>query len=303
MNLSNPPKKKQTDPIGQPAPMADSLLPAQPLAALRQLIAPMRERMQRYDEAIQALVVARDRLLDLEDLPPPDMTLAVERDLLAARGDGEALRAFDAEHGESLAAEREQRTALLREREELPALVRALEERVKRVASEMREHIPDLLQAQEQAEALFAPFAREALAAAQTYVHAVRRASTAAHALGQIVSAYRYDLFGDLKQTLSVDFFGVRGKNVLPQGLAGCSAEVLQRLDLEIAESDEALGQALTAALDAAGLSGETLRIYGPPAKDDTRRICVPENLQRERIKSMPPPLSTAAAVVTIHVP
>ena len=72
MNLFTHPKKKQSSQIGQPASKADSLLPPEPLAALRQLIAPMRERMMRYDEAIQALAVARDRLLDLEDLPPPD---------------------------------------------------------------------------------------------------------------------------------------------------------------------------------------------------------------------------------------
>ena len=122
MNLFTHPKKKPTGQIGQPASKADSLLPPEPLAALHQLIAPMRERMKRYDEAIQALAVTRDRLLDLEDLPPPDMTFTVERELLAARGDAEALRAFDAEHGDSLAAEREQRMALSREREELLSL-------------------------------------------------------------------------------------------------------------------------------------------------------------------------------------
>ena len=58
MNLFTHPKKKQTGQIGQPASKADSLLPPEPLAALRQLIAPMRERMKRYDEAIQALVAA-----------------------------------------------------------------------------------------------------------------------------------------------------------------------------------------------------------------------------------------------------
>jgi hypothetical protein len=303
MNLFTHPKKKQTGQIGQPASKADSLLPPEPLAALRQLIAPMRERMKRYDEAIQALAVARDRLLDLEDLPPPDMTLAVERELLAARGDAEALRAFDAEHGESLAAEREQRMALSREREELPARVRALEALVTKIAGEMQEHITDLFRAHEQVEELFKPFAREALAAAQGYVSAVRRAHAAAHALTKVVGSYRYDLFGDLKEKMDPELYGLRGQDVLPQGLVGCSYEELATLNHALNDLDMDVLQGLTAVLDAAGLTGERLRIYGPPAKDDSRRIYVPENLQRKRVKQMPSPLSPAAAVVTIHVP
>lgn len=303
MNLFTKPQKKQTGQTGLPATQADSLLPPEALAALRHLIAPMRDRMKRYDEAIQALAAARDRLLDLDNLPPPDMTLAVERELLAARGDAEAVRAFDAAHGDSLAAEREQRTALLREREELPARVRALEALVTRLADEMQEHIPDLFRAHEQVEELFKPFAREALAAAQGYASAVRRAHSAAHALTKVVGAYRYDLFGDLKEKMDPELYGLRGQDVLPQGLVGCSYEELATLNHELDGLDNDLLQALTSTLDAAGLTGERLRIYGPPAKDDPRRIYVPENLQRKRVKPMPPPLGSSAAVVTIHVP
>lgn len=303
MNLPTPLKKKQTGQIGQPAAKADSPLPAEALAALRQLIDPMRERMQRYDQAIQALATARDRLLDLEELPPPDMTLTVERELRVARGDADALRAFDAAHGESLAAEREQRASLLREREELPARVRALEALVVKIAGEMQEHISDLFRAHEQVEELFKPFARDALAAAQGYVNAVRRARAAAHALTKVVGIYRYDLFGDLKEKMDPELYGVRGHDVLPQGLVGCSYEELASLNLALNDLDNDLLHALTSALDAAGLSGERLRIYGPPAKDDPRRIYVPEQLCKQRFKRPAPSSSPAAAVVTINVP
>lgn len=302
MNLFVTSKKKQTGQLGQPVKKSEAMLPPEDLAALHQLIAPMRERMQRYDEAIQALAVARDRLLDLEDLPLPDMTLTVERELIAARGDAEALRAFDAEHGESLAAERAQRTALLREREELPARVHALEALVTKIAGEMADHVPDLFRAHEQVEALFKPFAREALAAAQGYVRAVRRARTAAHALTKVVGAYRYDLFGDLKEKMEPELYGLRGDDVLPQGLAGCGYEELATLNHEIDSLDTDLLQTLAATLEAAGLSGERLRIYGPPAEDDPRRIYVPEALQRQRVKRPPPSLSPLAAVVTVDV-
>lgn len=293
--------KKQTGQIGQTAEAVNTLLPADALASLRQLIDPMRERMARYDEAIQALAIARARLLDLKELPPPDMTLAVERELLVGRGDVEALRAFDAEHGENLAAERAKRETLMREREELPARVQALETLIKKIAGEMKERIPDLLRAHELVTELFKPFAKEAFAAAQTYVDAARRAHTAAEALAKTVSAYRYDLFGDFKQIMAPELYGVRGRNVLPLGLPGIRHEEIERLNHALDDIDEDLYARLTSELDAAGLSGDQLRVYGPPAKDDSRRIYTPEHLTPGRIKQMPTPLSAAAAVETIH--
>lgn len=293
--------KKQTGQIGQTAEAVNTLLPADALASLRQLIDPMRERMARYDEAIQALAIARERLLDLKELPPPDMTLAVERELLVERGDVEALRAFDAEYGEHLAAERAKREALMREREELPARVQALETLIKKIAGEMREHIPDLLRAHELVTELFKPFAKEAFEAAQTYVDAARRAHAAAEALAKTVSAYRYDLFGDFKQIMAPELYGVRGRNVLPLGLPGIRHEEIERLNHALNDIDEYLYARLTSELDAAGLSGDQLRVYGPPAKEDTRRIYTPEHPTPGRIKQMPTPLSAAAAVETIH--
>lgn len=301
MNLFTKPKKKQTGQIGQPTEVDISMLPPDDLAALRQLIDPMRERMKRYDEAIKALAIARDRLLDLQELPPPDMTLTVERELLVERGDAEALRAFDAKHGERLATEREKRAALVREREELPARVHALETLVKKIAGEMEEHIPDLFKAHDLVVELFKPFARDAFAAAKGYVSAVQRAHAAHYALTRVVSTYRYDLFGDLKETMDPELYGRRGNDVLPQGLVGCSYEEIATLNHALDDIDADFLKRLTSELEAAGLSGERLRTYRPPAKDDPRRIYTPENLTPRRVKQMPPPLSTAAAVVTIH--
>jgi hypothetical protein len=300
MNLFAKSKKKQAGQIGQTTENALSLLSPEGLAALRQLIEPMRERMARYDEAIKALAIARDQLIDAKEASPPDMSLTVQRELLVARGDAQALNSFDAEFGEALQAERDLREEALRAREELPARIQALETLVKQIATEMRAHLRDILTAQDIAVELFKPFAREAYEAAQAYVKAVQRAHSASYVLASVITVQRYDLFGDYKETMAPELYGVRGNGVLPKGLPGYSHEEIEGLTHALNETDEAFSQQLQDELAATGLRSEDLRTYGPPAADDMRRVYVPENLLKQRFKSMPTPSSHAAAVVTI---
>lgn len=297
MNLLPKLKNKQTGQIGTSAEVTATTVLGD-LTPLVNLIKPMRERMAEYDHAIHALAVARERLRDLADSPPPDMTLTVQREIAVAMGNPEVLARFDAENGAALDAERQARETAMRDREELPGRIKALEEVVRQIAQRMidRDAVTKIA---DEAETLFAPYAQRLLDAANQYADAMQEALAVAWTLKYPFEIYEYDLFADFKRSHRPELIDRAKEGILPDTVAGIDWKVLREVNERCEQINQPLAERVKQELESAGLTGERLRMYYPCSKDDHRRIYAPELTRR--VKRPEPPMSDAAAVVTIH--
>ena len=296
MNFLPKLRKNQTGQIGT-ATEATSSTRLGDLTMLSQLIKPMRHRMAEYDHAVHALSVARERLHDLADQPPPDMALTVKREIAVAMNDPEALTRFDAENGEAFKVEREAREAALRDREELPARILALEQIVRQIAKRMidEEVVGDI---EREAQQAFAPYAQRLMVAAQRFADVMQEANTAASALKQCLMIYEYDLFADLKRIHRPDLMGEVDEGILPKTMATVSWEAIQEINRQIGRIKPDVEQQMNQELAAADLLGERLRLYYPCAENDHRKISSPELTRR--VKRPPQVLSAVATRVVI---
>ena len=296
MNLISKLKKNQTGQIGA-ATEATSANRLGDLTMLTQLVQPMRHRMAEYDHAVRALSIARERLRDLADQPPPDMALTVKREIAVAMNDPEALARFDAENGEAFKVEREAREAALRDREELPARILALEQVVRQIASRMIEEevVGDI---EREAQQAFAPYAQRLMAAALHFADVMQEANSAASALNQALVIHEYDLFADLKRIHRLDLMGEIDEGILPKTMATVSWEAVQEINRRIGRIKPEVEQQMNQELAAADLLGERLRLYYPCAENDHRKISSPELTRR--VKRPPPVLNAAATRVVI---
>lgn len=297
MKLSNPLKKVSQTGKAQTT-QAEPLLDG--LDRIKALIQPMRERMQRYDQAILALAQARDRMIDLKVPQPPVMRLTVERELLLARGDSEGLARFDAEHGQALQDERNASERLQRERIEQPARIKALEQVAKEIATEMKDHMKDLFDAQQVAKDVFKPYAQACYDTAQAYVQAMQAAQAADHVLDAVTTFHWYDMFGDLKQFVKPELLSSRGDKVLPTDLPGIEFEAIRDLNHAVDRADSALYDQMRLEAEAAGLDSKPVRFYTPPGEHDERAVYTPDGLVPRRVKQMPIPVGGGFTVVSI---
>lgn len=297
MNLLPKFKNKQTGQIGTPAEATPTTVLGD-LTPLVNLIKPMRERMAEYDHAIHALAVARERLRDLADAPPPDMTLTVQREIAVAMGKPEVLARFDADNGAALEAERTVRETAMRDREELPGRIKALEEVVRQIAQRMIDH-GNITQIEKQVQDLFAPYAQRLLDSANQYADAMQDALAVAWSLKSPVEIYEYDLFSHFRGSHRPELLDRIKEGILPDTVAGIDWQVIREVNERIDQIDKPLYERVQQELATAGLKNEQIRMYSPGAEDDPRRIYTPEITRRARRPE--PPLSQEAAVVTIH--
>lgn len=305
MNLIQNVKKKQTgqvttadtDPTPTPAKEPVSLLGD--LKPLAQLVQPMRVRMKEFDHALHALSVARERQRDLDDVAPPSMDLAVQREIVVAMDDVQELARFDAENAQALQAERDARAAVVRDREELPARILALEEIVRRIAKKMIDN--DVTTTiEEETQTVFAPFAQRVMDAAQIFANAMQEAYAASAALNQAVAVNEYDLYGNLKRIHRPDLMGEVAKDdVLPQTMAGVDWEAIEDINLRIRNANPAARHQMDQELALAGIGGERLRMYTPGLPSDERKISSPE-LTRKVKRPEPSPFGMPTRVL-IH--
>lgn len=303
MNLIPNLKKKQTDhaataaitPTPIPATAPASLLGD--LTPLAQLVQPMRARMKEFDHALHALSVARERQRDLDDVSPPSMALAIQREIVVAMGDAQDLARFDAENADAVKAERDVREAVVRDREELPARILALEEIVRRIAKKMVDNNVTTT-IEEQAQTVFAPFAHRVMDAAQIFADAMQEAYATAAALNQAVVVNEYDLFDNLKRIHRPELMGEVAKDdVLPQTMAGVPWEEIEEINLRIRNANPATRQQMDQELAAADVAGERLRMYTPGLPIDDRKISSPE-LTRKVKRPEPSPFGTPTRVL-----
>ena len=141
------------------------------VSAVAQMFDRLRQQNAQYDQAIAALVAA-NRISNGWDKPAePEMTLTIQREVLLALGDTDALAKFDHEHQQALAQEQAARVKATQQVLEAPTRVKALEQYLNELAGQMVAELDETLIDQE-IRRIFQPSAQRMLEAAKTFVQA-----------------------------------------------------------------------------------------------------------------------------------
>lgn len=270
MNMLSKLKKKSatTDPVAADVAAIDLIGDLKPLA---NLVQPMRVMTTEHVRLLNALGQARFQRRHQKDQPLPEMALAIQREIAMAMGNAEALAKFDAENGDALKAEIEAREKCLRERELLPARIAALEGLVQESARKTTTDIP-ITEIDDEAQKLFAPYARRLLDAAKAYAQARREARSVAHVLGRAVTIRQYDVEGNFRILAEPELMEqIDQGDILPNTMAGVDWEELRDVNYQAKDYDSVLLEQLSGVLTEAGVRGEDLTVYRPKAENDHR--------------------------------
>ncbi len=276
MNMLSKLKKKSaaSDPVTTDANGTDLLGDLSPLAGLA---APIRAHCGEHRKILDALGKARFALRYQKDASPPEMRLAVQRDLVVALGDAEALARFDAENAAALKAEIEAREQFLREKDLLPARINALEGLAQESAKKLMDNLP-ITEIEDEAQKLFTPYAEQLLAAAKAYAQARSLAKSVAHVINKAVTLHQYDVVGNYRVLAEPDLMSDIAKgDILPNTMAGVDWEILRDVNYQANGYDDAALTEVGDQLRALGLTGEGLTVYRHKGEGDPRSIYAPE--------------------------
>jgi SOS response regulatory protein OraA/RecX len=247
------------------------------VSAVAQMFERLRQQNAQYDQAIAALVAA-NRISNGWDKPAePEMTLTIQREVLLALGDTEALAKFDQEHQQSLAQEQAARVKATQQVLEAPTRVKALEQYINDLAGQMVAGLDETLIDQE-IRRIFRPSAQRMLEAAKTFVQAWREMQSVEAVLLQRVRLTHTRVTGDSCTRYDHELIGqTRDGELLPTLIAGIPYEELRDLNDQFTRANNELVAALDTALRSAGFDGWGLKVYHPKAKGDERRIYAPD--------------------------
>lgn len=205
------------------------------------------------------------------------MALTIQREVLLALGDAEALAKFDQEHQQALAQEQAARVKATQQVMEAPIRVKALEQYLNDLAGQMVAGVDESLIDQE-IRRIFQPSAQRMLEAAKTFVQAWREMQSVEAVLLQRVRLTHTRVTGDTCTRFDHELIGqTRDGELLPTLIAGISYEELRDLNDQFTRTDNELVVALDNALRRAGFDGWGLKVYHPKAKGDERRIYAPD--------------------------
>ena len=237
----------------------------------------LRQQNTQYDQALAALV-AVNRISNGWDKPAePEMTLTIQREVLLALGDADALAKFDQEHQQALAQEQAARVQATQQVLEAPTRVKALEQYLNDLAGQMVAGMDETLIDQE-IRRIFQPSAQRMLEAAKTFVQAWREMQSMEAVLLQRVRLIHTRVTGDTCTRFDHELIGqTRDGELLPSLIAGIPYEELRDLNDQFTRTDNELVVALDKALRSAGFDGWGLKVYHPKAKGDERRIYAPD--------------------------
>ena len=243
------------------------------VSAVAQMFERLRQQNAQYDQALAALVAA-NRISNGWDKPAePEMTLTIQRDVLAALGDAEALAKFDQEHQQALAQEQAARVKATQQVLEAPTRVKAMEQYLNDLAGQTVAGLDETLIDQE-IRRIFRPSAQRMLAAAKTFVQAWREMQSVEAVLLQRVRLTHTRVTGDHCTRYDHELIGrARDGELLPTLIEGLTFEELRGLNDQFTRTDSELVAALDTALRSAGFDGWGLKVYHPKAKNDERRI------------------------------
>jgi len=247
------------------------------VSAVAAMFARLRQQNAQYDQALAALIAANRISNDWDKPAEPEMALTIQREVLLALGDAEALAKFDQEHQQALAQEQAARVKATQQVMEAPIRVKALEQYLNDLAGQMVAGVDESLIDQE-IRRIFQPSAQRMLEAAKTFVQAWREMQSVEAVLLQRVRLTHTRVTGDTCTRFDHELIGqTRDGELLPTLIAGISYEELRDLNDQFTRTDNELVVALDNALRRAGFDGWGLKVYHPKAKGDERRIYAPD--------------------------
>ena len=247
------------------------------VSAVAAMFARLRQQNAQYDQALAALIAANRISNDWDKPAEPEMALTIQREVLLALGDAEALAKFDQEHQQASAQEQAARVKATQQVLEAPTRVKALEQYLNDLAGQMVAGVDESLIDQE-IRRIFQPSAQRMLEAAKTFVQAWREMQSVEAVLLQRVRLTHTRVTGDTCTRFDHELIGqTRDGELLPTLIAGISYEELRDLNDQFTRTDNELVVALDNALRRAGFDGWGLKVYHPKAKGDERRIYAPD--------------------------
>ena len=273
MNLIRRSKKSTDDTANTESPLNE----IGDVSAVAKMFERLRQQNAQYDQAIAALVAANRITCGWDKPAEPEMTLTIQRDVLAALGDADALAKFDQEHQQALAQEQAARVKATQQVQEAPTRVKALEQYLNDLAGQMVAELDETLIDQE-IRRIFQPSAQRMLEAAKTFVQAWREMQSVEAVLLQRVRLNHTRVTGDNCTRYDHELIGqTRDGELLPTLIAGIPYEELRDLNDQFTRTDNELVTALDTTLRSAGFDGWGLKVYHPKAKGDERRIYAPD--------------------------
>lgn len=247
------------------------------VSAVAQMFERLRQQNAQYDQAIAALVAANRITCGWDKPAEPEMTLTIQREVLVALGDADALAKFDLEHQQALAQEQAARVKATQQVLEAPTRVKALEQYLNDLAGQMVAGMDETLIDQE-IRRIFLPSAQRMLEAAKTFVQAWREMQSVEAVLLQRVRLTHTRVTGDSCTRYDHELIGqTRDGELLPTLIAGIPYEDLRNLNDQFTHTDNELVAALDSALRSAGFDAWGLKVYHPKTKGDERRIYAPD--------------------------
>lgn len=277
MNV-NPFSKKSAAP-GVPKAIKNALplIEIGDVSAAAAMFSRLRRRNVQYDQALQALVAANRICKGWDQPAEADMSLTIQRDVLVALSDVEALAKFDQEHEQALAQEQAARAKAAQQSVEAPTRVKALEQYIQDLAKEMEAGVDESLIDRE-IRRIFQPSAQRMLAAAKAFVQAWREMQSVEAVLLQRVRLNHYSVTGDPRSQYAHELIAYhRNGELLPTLIEGLAVEELRDLNEQFQRADPELMSALDDALRGAGFDGWGLKVYHPKGENDERRIYAPD--------------------------
>lgn len=269
------------------------------LVPLAQLVQSVRRRTVEHRKTLEALGAARSQLREMKEAPPPDISLAVAREMIVALGDSDRLVQFDADNAEAIRTEAQAQEQAQRDRDILPARLVALEKLIQQSAVQMMERTP-ITEIEREAELIFTPYADQLVAAAKLYVEALRQAYTVAHKIERAVTIREINAFGEMRHKHKPELIDRLGQGeIVPTRLVGYGYQDLSDLNYRASRFDEELLARVERQLFDAGVKGSDMEIFRPKLDDDPRKVYAPEAAPRAKRPEVVP--YGQAAVVTIQ--
>jgi len=247
------------------------------VSAVAQMFDRLRQQNAQYEQAIAALVAA-NRISNGWDKPAePEMTLTIQREVLLALGDTEALAKFDQEHQQALAQEQAARVKATQQVLEAPTRVKALEQYINDLAGQM-EDCYDQIFVEREAERIFAPSARRMVAAAKVFVQAWREMQTVEAVLLSRIRLSQYSVTGEYRRWPTLELIGtINAGDLLPTLIEGISLDEIKTINQEFSSLDDDLLREFDSELRKVGFDSRGIKVYHAKAKDDERRIHAPD--------------------------
>jgi len=277
MNVNPFSKKPAAAATPKPAKGTSPLNEIGDVSAVAQMFERLRQQNAQYDQAIAALVAANRITCGWDKPAEPEMTLIIQREVLAALGDADALAQFDQQHQQALKAEQDARLQPAQQVLEAPTRVKALEQYLNDLAGQMVAGLDESLIDQE-IRRIFRPCAQRMLAAAKTFVQAWREMQSVEAVLLQRVRLTHTFVTGNSCPRYEHELIARRRDGeLLPTLIEGLTFEELRDLNNQFNHVDNELVTTLDNTLRGAGFDGYGLKVYRPKSKNDERRIYAPD--------------------------